>query len=212
MYHADKIFEPVLKNDNIKQGILTYDIYKSKHIYIKDLKIDLGGWYQQKNLPSALLVAEFLEQKGFNTHRRNVKRGLANIKKNTGLLGRWQVIQNDPLVICDTGHNTEALQHSIKQILSANHRKLHIVFGAVNDKDLSEILNILPKKAIYYFCSPEIPRALSVGKLKSLASEHGLRGKSYRSVKEAFEQSKKDAWKDDLIFIGGSTFVVAEIL
>ena len=132
--------------------------------------------------------------------------------KNTGILGRWQTIAKNPLVICDTGHNKDGIMHVINQLKQIPHRKLHFVFGIVNDKNTDHVLALLPKTAIYYFCQANIQRAMAAKKLKKKANNIGLKGNYFNSVNEAFKSAKSKAVKEDLIFIGGSTFVVAEIV
>ena len=126
--------------------------------------------------------------------------------------GRWEQLKNEPLTICDTGHNKDGISNIIRQIKKINYKKLHFVFGSVNDKNLDEILRILPKDAIYYFCHAQINRALSSDILKKQAFNHKLKGNSFTTVSEAYKTALKYAEKEDLIFIGGSTFVVAEVL
>jgi len=137
---------------------------------------------------------------------------LLNVVKNTELLGRWQIINESPKVVCDTAHNREGLYYVIDQILNENFKHLHIVFGVVNDKDLNTIADLLPQKATYYFCKPKISRGLPAEELKFQCSKHNLHGDTYTSVNEAYKAALKNASKDDFIFIGGSTFVVSEII
>ncbi len=134
------------------------------------------------------------------------------MKELTGLAGRWQIINEKPSVICDTGHNEDGIREVLKNFGNHSYEKLHIVIGMVKDKDISKILALLPKQAIYYFCSPDIPRAKSALELKEEASVFGLKGNHYESVLFALEIAKKNASENDLIFVGGSTFVVAEVI
>src|SRR5690606_2681395 len=131
---------------------------------------------------------------------------------NTGLMGRWQILQQHPKVICDTAHNKEGLTYVMKQLLNEPFKTLHIVFGVVNDKDVTAILPLLPKKATYYFCKPEIPRGLDANELKQTCIDFGFSGQAYSSVKEAYKEAMNSANEADCIYIGGSTFVVAEIV
>jgi dihydrofolate synthase/folylpolyglutamate synthase len=133
------------------------------------------------------------------------------VVKNTGLLGRWQQLGENPKVICDTAHNKNGLEIVLKQIQKETFNRLHIVLGVVNDKELSEVLPLFPKNASYYFCKPNIPRGLDAALLQEKALEFGLKGNIYNSVTAAYTDSKKNASKDDFIYIGGSTFVVAEL-
>ncbi|NQY28088.1 MAG: bifunctional folylpolyglutamate synthase/dihydrofolate synthase [Flavobacteriaceae bacterium] len=171
---------------------------------------DLLGEYQQKN--SKGIVEVINQLKGFNVSDAAIKSGLKNVVKNTGLLGRWQILQEGPKVICDTAHNKEGLELTMRQLLNEPCEELRIVFGVVSDKDLTTILPLLPKDAHYYFCSPDIFRAMSVDVLYKEAIDAGLSGVKYNSVNEAFSASKNHSFPNDVIYVGGSTFVVAEIL
>ncbi|MCO7186317.1 bifunctional folylpolyglutamate synthase/dihydrofolate synthase [Tenacibaculum sp. XPcli2-G] len=171
---------------------------------------DLLGDYQKHNVTTAITTIQQLKE--FEVSEENIKNGLLNVIKNTNLKGRWQVLQEKPKVICDTAHNKEGLFYTLEQLKKENYKQLHIVLGVVSDKDLSEILPMFPEKAKYYFCKPNIPRGLSVDKLKEQASEFGLMGEMFRSVSQSLEKAKVNASKEDMIYVGGSTFVVAEIL
>lgn len=173
---------------------------------------DLVGSYQEKNIKTVVQTIKILQNKGFKINSNHIEQGLLKVVQNTGLMGRWQVLQEQPKVICDTAHNKEGLSYTIKQLLNETYQTLHIVFGVVNDKDVTGILPLLPKKAIYYFCKPDIPRGLDANELKRICIEFGFNGQAYSSVKEAYMASKKNASTKDCIYIGGSTFVVAEIV
>ena len=175
-------------------------------------KSDLIGSYQSKNIKAVVQTVKELQGKGYKISNKNLKQGLLKVVKNTGLLGRWQVLSEKPKVVCDTGHNREGLTYVMQQLSNETFETLHIVFGVVNDKDLSSIIDLLPKKAMYYFCKPNIPRGLDSGELKQIFSTYNLKGKAYSSVNEAYNAALNNAKKDDFIFIGGSTFVVAEII
>jgi len=175
-------------------------------------KSDLLGSYQVKNAKTTIQTIKELQYKGYDISNENIEKGLLQVVKNTGLLGRWQVLNNSPKVVCDTGHNREGLQFVMQQILNKKFDKLHIVFGVVNDKDLSTIIDLLPKKATYYFCKPDIPRGMDAKKLKTIFNKHNLQGKVFNSVNEAYKTATKYADLNDFIFVGGSTFVVAEII
>lgn len=176
--------------------------------YLSDLK----GGYQIHNIKTVVQTIAILKTQGFNISEESIKEGLLKVVKNTGLLGRWQILNEQPKVICDTGHNKEGLIHVFKQLEQESFEKLHIVFGVVSDKDLDSILPLFPKNATYYFCKPNIPRGLSEEVLQSQCTEFGLIGNVYVSVNEAYKEALKQANKDDLVFIGGSTFVVAEVV
>ncbi len=173
---------------------------------------DLKGIYQQKNIKTVLAGLKILRQGSWNISDENIKSGLLNTVKNTGLMGRWQVLQESPKVICDTGHNKEGLQMVMAQLGIEQFEKLHVVLGVVSDKDLDSVLPLFPKEAIYYFCKPNIPRGLEASLLLTKARGFGLVGEEYISVSKAYEAALNTASSTDLVFVGGSTFVVAEVL
>ncbi|WMI66149.1 folylpolyglutamate synthase/dihydrofolate synthase family protein [Aestuariibaculum sp. YM273] len=173
---------------------------------------DLIGPYQAKNIITVQQAIKQLQLKGFSFSEEHIKEGFKNVVKNTGLLGRWQTLQTKPKVVCDTGHNRDGLTYVMQQLLKEKYKVLHVVFGVVNDKDISSIIDLLPKKAVYYFCKPDIPRGLEAETLKQSFEEYGLNGEAYGSVNEAYRSALTNAKEDDFIFIGGSTFVVAEII
>ncbi len=177
-----------------------------------DLKLDLTGTYQLKNLKTVLSAIEVLQRQGFTINDEHIRAALKQVKTLTGLHGRWEVLTRRPLTICDTGHNPEGIYEVLQNIASVNYDKLHFVIGMVNDKDSSKILTMLPKNAAYYFCKPDIPRGLEAESLKFIAESFGLYGEVYSSVKIAFDTAQKNARENDLVFIGGSTFVVAEVV
>ncbi|WP_338358161.1 folylpolyglutamate synthase/dihydrofolate synthase family protein [Yeosuana marina] len=175
-------------------------------------KSDLQGSYQLKNIITVLQTIKELQQKGYKISKKQIQDGLLHVVKNTGLLGRWQQIHSNPKVICDTAHNKDGLAYVMKQVSEEDFETLHIVFGVVNDKDLVSIMHLLPKKAIYYFCKPNIPRGLDAHILKDDMNKHGFQGDAYHSVNEAYKEALSRANTHDFIFVGGSTFVVAEII
>lgn len=173
---------------------------------------DLQGYYQSKNIVTVVQTVKELQKRGYHISQNQLKRGLLNVKRNTGLMGRWQELNVNPKVVCDTGHNKEGLIYVMNQISNEDFENLHIVFGVVNDKDLNSIIDILPQKATYYFCKPDIPRGLDADILKQTLSSFGLKGSAYSSVNEAYKEALAHAKPNDFIFVGGSTFVVAEII
>jgi len=173
---------------------------------------DMIGSYQSKNIKTAFQTVKELQLKGYKISNEHIKQGFLNVVNNTGLLGRWQILNEAPKVVCDTGHNREGLSYVMSQLQKEKFKKLHIVFGVVNDKDLSSIVALLPKRATYYFCKPDIPRGKDAKELKEELAVHHLFGETYSSVNEAYKTAIKNAAKDDFIFVGGSTFVVAEII
>ena len=206
------IGERQLKVENVfidKAKNMSSDIFFASDLK-QNYQTDLLGSYQQKNLKTAILAIQKL--KNFEINKSQIIKGLLNVVKNTSLKGRWQLLQNSPKVICDTAHNKEGLLLVMNQLTKEYYNSLHIVLGVVSDKKLDDVLRLFPKKAIYYFCEPNIPRALNVDELRKKAEEYFLIGKKYNSVNEAYNCAIENANKNDLIYIGGSTFVVAEIL
>ncbi|MBE7660898.1 folylpolyglutamate synthase/dihydrofolate synthase family protein [Tenacibaculum finnmarkense] len=173
-------------------------------------KTDLLGDYQSKNVKTA--VKAISQLKDFVVSEENIKNGLLKVVENTNLKGRWQILQQEPKIICDTAHNKEGLIYTLAQLKNEQYKNLHIVLGVVSDKDLAAILPMFPQNARYYFCKPNIIRGLSEKKLKDTAEVFNLIGDLFGSVNEAFESAKTQANSEDCIYIGGSTFVVAEIL
>ena len=165
-----------------------------------------------ENVSTTHTSINILIKTGWNISDKNLKKGLLNVQKNTSLKGRWTILNNSPLTVCDTGHNVDSIKWISKQIKEIPHKKLHFVLGMVSDKSIDNILSLLPKNATYYFCKANIPRALDESELKKIASKFFLKGTTFSSVKKAFSSAKLRANKKDLIFIGGSTFTVAEIL
>ncbi len=189
------------------------EIYFSSDLISETYPAALLGNYQIHNRKTVLQTIRVLQaQRQFVITEHDIRKGFLKVIENTGLHGRWQQLQEHPKVICDTAHNAAGLTSVIGQILEEHYDQLHIVLGVVNDKDLNEILPLFPKEAVYYFCRPNIPRGLDAAILKDKATEMGLSGSIYNSVSEAYQTALNRASPSDLIFIGGSTFVVAEIL
>jgi len=179
---------------------------------LPEFKTDLLGNYQIKNYKTAYATLGVLKQKGWGISNKNIENGFLNVVKNTGLQGRWQLLNKSPKVICDTAHNIEGLSLVLNQLKKEDFDQMHIVLGVVADKNLDAILPLFPKNAIYYFCKPAVIRGLAEAKLQQKARAYELIGASYVSVSEAYKSAMTAAKAKDLIFIGGSTFVVAEIL
>jgi dihydrofolate synthase/folylpolyglutamate synthase len=177
------------------------------------ISLDLTGSYQTKNISGVLKTIEILNRENkFKISNSAVSKGLKQVQKTTGLMGRWQTLSKKPLIICDTGHNKDGIKEVLKNIAATPHSKLHFVFGMVNDKDISDILLLLPKNAIYYFCKANIPRGMEAKELMEKGNKIGLRGNDYKSVKQALKAAKSAASNTDLVFVGGSTFTVAEVV
>ncbi|WP_109438413.1 MULTISPECIES: bifunctional folylpolyglutamate synthase/dihydrofolate synthase [Aquimarina] len=173
---------------------------------------DLLGVYQKENIRTVLQTILILQRQGWKINEPAISRGLTKVVVNTGLLGRWQIIHKEPKVICDTAHNKDGLTKVLEQLLEEKYDCLHIVLGMVNDKDLDSVMSLFPKEAQYYFSKPDIPRGLDAKKLKKKALEYNLFGEEYGTVKEAYEAALQVATKRDVVYVGGSTFVVAEII
>jgi dihydrofolate synthase / folylpolyglutamate synthase len=187
---------------------------KLNHVFNDDkvIRSPLTGYYQVKNITTVLMALDVMNSIGFTLSPREVTEGFCHVVENTGLSGRWQKLSDKPLVICDIGHNEDGIKEVSRQISFTPHHKLHIVLGFVNDKEIDAILSHLPSNATYYFCKASVPRALDEKLLKEKAEKAGLSGNCFSTVGEAFQSAKSKATADDLIFIGGSTFVVAEVL
>lgn len=191
---------------------LTTSVNKGSAALYKDLELDLNGFYQLKNVLTVLQAVSVLQLKGYVLTKEHIYAALRKVKALTGLQGRWQKLAEQPLIICDTGHNIAGITEVMENIRKTEHEQLHIVMGMVKDKDISGVLALLPVNAVYYFCQPELERALPAADLAEEARKHGLNGEVFPTVKAAIEAAKAGADKNDLIFIGGSTFVVAEAL
>lgn len=176
-----------------------------------DVSLALAGTYQLKNVCTIVQTVALL-QNNYRISNAAIKRGLSSVIKNTGLLGRWQQLHKKPIAFCDTGHNEAGIQEVVKNIKRYKFKKLHIVMGVVNDKDIASILKLLPVDATYYYCKPSIPRGLDATQLQLQAAQFHLQGNVYASVTNAYRAAVKHAGIDDFIFVGGSTFVVAEVI
>ncbi|WP_109098001.1 folylpolyglutamate synthase/dihydrofolate synthase family protein [Aquimarina sp. AU58] len=177
-------------------------------IYSSDLK----GSYQKENIKTVLQTVGLIKLNEWSISENDIMKGLQNVVKNTHLLGRWQILQENPKVICDTAHNEDGLKVVMKQLIEEEYDHLHIVLGVVDDKDLDTILPLFPVQARYYFCRPDIIRGLDEKKLKKEALKFNLTGEGYNSVAEAYEAALQKATDKDVVYVGGSTFVVAEII
>ena len=177
-----------------------------------DLKGELGGICQEKNTNTLLTALPLLEQQGYHITETDIRNGFAHVCELTGLMGRWQKLSSHPTIVSDTGHNVGGIQYIVKQLSIQQNKQLHIDIGMVNDKDISGVLAMLPKDAIYYFTQASVLRALPAEKVKELANSYGLSGNAYPDVKTAVEAAQKQAGADDFIFVGGSSFIVADLL
>jgi dihydrofolate synthase/folylpolyglutamate synthase len=211
IFFADEIFSCELDENARLTGKREYKVKGLTGDELIRGETPLGGDCQSKNL-KAVFASFGMLKKSFPVSEKNIIDGIRKVVINTGLYGRWQTLGTSPLTICDTGHNKEGLEYVMNQLLHIKKSALHFVVGFVNDKDLSLVLPLFPTNAIYYFTKASVPRALNELVLHREAAKFGLKGESYSSVKEAFESAKKNAKPDDVIFIGGSTFVVAEVV
>lgn len=189
-----------------------FNVRKAENTVFPGLKTSLLGSYQKENVMVALHAIELLQNKGFDISKEAIYTGFDTVVELTGLHGRWETLGYNPRIIADTAHNQAGIQQVVAQIAQTPYQKLHFVLGMVNDKNIEAILSLLPQKADYYFTKANIPRALDETILTAKAGEAGLHGETYYSVAEAFNAAKKNAAPNDLIFVGGSTFVVAEVL
>lgn len=210
IFFADKIME-CRKDGTYSIEYQKFDIYKNNDLYLKDLKYPLLGNYQKKNLATVICALDILKD-SFKIEETHIVNGLANVVKNTSLMGRWQVINRNPLAIADTGHNVAGINEVNRQLAETKYNKLHFVLSVVNDKDIDGILQLLPKEAEYYFCKADIPRGLSADILAEKAINCGLQGKVYESVRQAYSTALGNAQEGDLVFVGGSNFTVAEVV
>lgn len=196
-----------------RESDLEVDVLEESTSQIKKINLDLKGIYQKENLIGVLGVVDILKEQGFSLPHTKVLSALSQVQSLTGMRGRWQTLSNDPLIICDTAHNEHGLKYLLENINQYSPRHIHMVWGMMKDKDIPALLRMLPKEAHYYFCEVDLPRALPKDSLLDTAtSSFGLKGKAYKNVSEALAAAKTNYEEGDLIFIGGSTFVVAEAM
>lgn len=185
-------------------------IYQTKVYH--DLVGELGGLCQLKNTATLLTSIQVLIDNGYAINETHIRQGFANVCQLTGLMGRWQKLSESPTLICDTGHNVGGMKYIVEQLSLQSYRKLHIVIGMVNDKDIRSVLAMLPRNATYYFTKASVKRAMPEEQLHLLAQQAGLKGCTYPDVKSAVQAAQASAHPDDLIFVGGSSFIVADLL
>jgi len=189
------------------------DVWINNQLFLEAVGLPLLGHYQIENLCTAVQSVEILKQQSqINADDSEIREGIENVVINTGLLGRWQILNNNPLTIADTAHNEDGIKLVVNQLRQLRFEKLHVVFGMVNDKAAFSILQLLPKDATYYFCKPDIPRGRDAEQLREEAFKAGLNGKIYNSVRQAYNAAVNFAGGNDVVYVGGSTFVVAEIV
>ena len=187
-------------------------IFFAEDFNIKEYECELKGSYQKKNIKTAIVAIELLNDTEIKINEKNIIDGLNKIIQNTGIRGRWEIIGNKPLIICDVAHNIDALSIVINDIMSIKSNKIHFVLGFVNDKNLDSIVDIFPESSNYYFAKPNIERGLDELELQELFKNNNRIGKSYSSIEQAFKSAIKQSDPNDVIYIGGSTFVVSEVI
>lgn len=205
------VFIDARRLQDSRSDVQIFDIWKVNQLFVEKLELPLLGNYQQMNIQTVICAVDYLK-KSFLITEDNIRDGVLSVSRNTGLMGRWQILGRNPMIIADTGHNVDGIRQVVFQLKQLRYNRLHIVLGMVNDKNIDGILQMLPQSAVYYFCKAAIPRGLDAGILASKAIEFGLRGEIYDSVWAAFNKARYSAGMDDVVFVGGSTFVVAEVL
>ncbi|GAB3308555.1 bifunctional folylpolyglutamate synthase/dihydrofolate synthase [Hymenobacter humi] len=209
---ADQVYQAEFSAEPVPEtGLRPLVLSQHSRPYLPNTELGLPGDYQQFNLPGVLATLDELRAQGFHITETAVRMGLRQVSQLTGLRGRWSIIGRRPLVVCDTGHNAAGLRLVVAQLQRLKYRQLHMVIGTVNDKDVPAMLALLPPDATYYFCAANIPRALPADDLLEQGKTAGLRGQAYASVPAAVAAARSVAGPDDVVFIGGSTFVVAEV-
>ena len=211
IFFADDRYSVEKTGEQEEHGRQGFNVYLDGEIFIRNLYTDMLGDYQAYNIITVLQVVEILKEK-MSFKDLSLCAGLENVRATTGFMGRWQIIRQSPMVICDSGHNPDGLRHAISQLMKIDRNNLHIILGLVNDKDTGTILSIMPLNARYYFTRASIPRAMDHDRLMHEAGTYSLKGKSFGSVSDAFSSAMKNAQDGDIIYIGGSTFVVADFL
>ncbi|HAQ65445.1 MAG TPA: dihydrofolate synthase [Bacteroidales bacterium] len=210
--HADQEFEVNSVSYLQDRNVLQMDVLKNGFPYLPDLFSPLPGSYQIKNIITAVKVNEMLPDAGFLTTIENFRKGLERVIIDTGITGRWQKLGDNPSSFCDTGHNEDGIRQVLHQLSLMHYRKLHFVIGMVADKDINHVLSLLPEDAVYYFCRAGIPRALAADALAAIALTYGLKGTICGSVDDAYRMARENAGTNDIVLVGGSTFVVAEVV
>lgn len=201
-----------LQNFDSRGDVAVFDVWQNNQALFSAVECDLTGIYQKKNITTVLAAVLQLQEQGWEITEAHIRQGLQSVKSSTGLMGRWQKLSDNPLTYADTGHNLNGIQEVLKQISLTPHSQLHIVWGMVKDKDITKVLGLLPPKAHYYFCNAQLPRALPAAEMQQQATAFGLQGNHYPTVAEALKAAQTTAQQGDLVFVGGSTFVVAEVV
>jgi dihydrofolate synthase/folylpolyglutamate synthase len=208
---ADQLLRAEYSMISVNQKQL-FNLKDKDGILFENLELDLLGKYQSKNICTLICAILEMQKLGWKISEADIRNGLGNVATSTGLAGRWQTIGSNPRIICDTAHNEAGIREVVDQLRQIPHKKLHFIIGMVSDKDIAGVLALLPKEAVYYFTKASIPRAMAEHQLMQMALYFGLNGAAYEDVASALSDAKMYADKDDLIFVGGSTFVVAEAI
>lgn len=211
IYFADQKYSVRINGGKNDIQSCSYNVYREGKPFLMDLCTDMQGDFQALNIITVMQARELLA-KSLKLDDAAVFSGLGNVRSNTGFMGRWQIIRKAPLIVCDSAHNIEGIKLSMAQLMKTGAREFHIVFGIVNDKDADTILGLLPPGAKYYFARASVPRALDSDILRGKAEEYSLPGQAFQSVWSAFLSAMEKSGKDDVIYIGGSSFVVADFL
>ncbi|MCI4651291.1 folylpolyglutamate synthase/dihydrofolate synthase family protein [Phaeodactylibacter sp.] len=206
---ADQQYEARLVQSGFE--VSHYDIYRKGALHLEQLELNAYGEYQRKNLQAVLQAIEWLHPKQLVSEIQ-LRAGLRELLASTRFIGRWQVLGKTPLILCDSAHNEAGISMAMQELDRLSYEKLHIVYGMVSDKDPEKVLRLLPREATYYFARPDIPRGLEAAKLAEVARRLSLKGLVYPSVNEALEAARNEAGAEDLIYVGGSIFVVAEVV
>ncbi|MFW6100464.1 MAG: bifunctional folylpolyglutamate synthase/dihydrofolate synthase [Bacteroidota bacterium] len=211
IYFADRDYRVEPLKSEQPEGA-AYEVSRAGKVVFERLSTDLTGSYQGRNIATTLKAIDVLNSRGYGLNRKTTEEGLSRVKQNTCLLGRWHILQQFPLIICDTAHNEAGLRWILRELKSMAIQNLHFVLGFVNDKDLDTILPLFPKSGKYYFTKAMIPRALNEQKLEAKAREYGLMGNAFPRSAQALEEARQQAGPNDLIYVGGSTFLVSEVI
>lgn len=210
IFFADKVME-VIGMDTATIGLQKMKVVNTAKMSITNYELDILGKYQQKNVKGVLLALEILQQYNWNISAQNIVDGLKNIKNNTGLMGRFDMLETSPMLIADVAHNADGITEVLAQIKNIPHNNLHIITGFVADKAVDKVLALFPKNANYYFTQANIPRALLKENLQETAKQYQLNGEVYNNVNTALQAAKANASKEDIILICGSFFIIAEL-
>jgi dihydrofolate synthase/folylpolyglutamate synthase len=210
IFFADKVME-VIGMDSATIGLQKMKVVNTAKMSITNYELDILGKYQQKNVKGVLLALEILQQYNWNISAQNIVDGLKNIKNNTGLMGRFDMLETSPMLIADVAHNADGITEVLAQIKNIQHNNLHIITGFVADKAVDKVLALFPKNANYYFTQANIPRALLKENLQETAKQYQLNGEVYNNVNTALQAAKANASKEDIILICGSFFIIAEL-